>query len=164
MLTNVEELIDEFADLDEREACELLDELGREIPEIPKSVYVDENLVPGCQSRVWAACQLSDASPPTVTIQADSDAFVVKGLIYVVLEMFAGRTPQQILDTNYVQLFDRMGVGKMRWQKYLADGRRNTTELGPELPLPPEMLLFLLVGPCRSRRRPQNDIRRDRSP
>lgn len=113
MLTTVDELIDEFAELDEREACELLDELGREIPEIPESVYVDSNLVPGCQSRVWVENHLSHDAPETVQIWADSDAFVVKGLIYVVLEMFNGRTPREILDTDYVGIFDRMGVGKL---------------------------------------------------
>lgn len=111
MLTTVEDLIEEFADLDEREACELLDELGRQIPEVPESVYVKSNLVPGCQSRVWVENQQNEDG--TVHIHADSDAFVVKGLIYVVLQMYQDRTPRQILDTDYVQLFDEMGVGKL---------------------------------------------------
>lgn len=111
LTTTIDDLIEEFADLDEREACELLDELGREIPEIPESVYVDTNLVPGCQSRVWVRNSMNDDE--TVRIEADSDAFVVKGLIYVVLEMYRNRSPQQILDIDYVATFDRMGVGKL---------------------------------------------------
>ena len=99
-------------DLDEREACELLDELGREIPKIPQSVYVDSNLVPGCQSRVWVENQLV-GNPPTVKIHADSDAFVVKGLIYIVLQMFDGRSPQEIVSTDYVRSFDQMGIGRL---------------------------------------------------
>lgn len=110
-MTAVEDLIDEFSDLDEREACELLDELGRELPEIPESVYVPGNLVPGCQSKVWVENHLADDG--TVRIHADSDAFVVKGLIYVVLQMFHERTPREILDTDYIDIFDRMGVGKL---------------------------------------------------
>ena len=111
MLTIVEDLIDDFADLDEREACEQLDELGREIPTIPDSVRVDHNLVPGCQSRVWVESHLN--ANDTVHIFADSDAFVVKGLIYVVLAMYQNRSPRDILDVDYVNIFDRMGVGKL---------------------------------------------------
>jgi len=111
VLSTIEELIEEFKDYDEREACEALDELGRQIPKIPESVYVDSNLVPGCQSRVWVENHLREDK--TVEIHADSDAFVVKGLIYVVLEMFRDCTPKQILDKDYVQLFDRLGVGKL---------------------------------------------------
>lgn len=111
LTTTIEDLVEEFADLDEREACELLDELGRQIPEIPESVYVDTNLVPGCQSRVWVRNSMK--GDKTVQIEADSDAFVVKGLIYVVLEMYRNRTPQEILDIDYAATFDRMGVGKL---------------------------------------------------
>jgi len=113
MLTSIDELIEDFEGLDEREACELLEEMGREIPAISDSVKVDQNLVPGCQSRVWVENELSNSDPATVTIHADSDAFVVKGLIYVVLSMYQGRTPQQILDTNHTEVFDEIGVGKL---------------------------------------------------
>ena len=115
MMNQVEldELIDEFQDLNEREACELLDELGRDLPEIPESAYRDENLVPGCQSRVWLVNRLADTQPPRVEIQVDSDAFVVKGLAYVVLQMYDSRTPQEVLDVDYVRAFDRMGLGRL---------------------------------------------------
>ena len=113
-MTNVEELIEDFQDLDESEACQLLDELGRELPEIPDSVRVDELLVPGCQSRVWLVAEL-EGTPKTgaVHITADSDAIVVKGLIFVAKEIFEGRTPREILDTDYQSVFDRMGVGRL---------------------------------------------------
>lgn len=110
-MTIVEDLIDDFTGLDEREACQELDELGREIPDIPDSVKVDKNLVPGCQSRVWVECHHNDDQ--TVHILADSDAFVVKGLIYVVLAMYQDRSAREILDVDYVKIFDRMGVGKL---------------------------------------------------
>ncbi len=109
----VDELVAEFAHLDEREACQLLDELGRELPEIPPAVYGDENLVPGCQSRVWLVTHLNEDDPPTISIQADSDAFVVKGLIYVVLRMYDARTPREVLDVDYVAIFDRLGLGRL---------------------------------------------------
>lgn len=109
----LDELIDEFQDLDEREACELLEELGRDLPEVPQSIYVDENLVPGCQSRVWLVTRLTDGDRPAVNIQVDSDAFVVKGLAYVVLQMFGDKAPEEILETDYTAVFDRMGLGRL---------------------------------------------------
>lgn len=109
----LDELIEEFQDLDEREACQLLDELGRELPEIPQSVYADEHLVPGCQSRVWLVNHLTDTEPRRLEIQVDSDAFVVKGLSYVTLQMYGGKTPQEVLDVDYVATFDRMGLGRL---------------------------------------------------
>jgi cysteine desulfurase/selenocysteine lyase len=56
---------------------------------------------------------LTDNQPPEVQIQVDSDAFVVKGLSYVVLQMYDSLTPQEVLDVDYVSTFDRMGLGRL---------------------------------------------------
>ena len=108
----VQELIEDFADLTEIEACELLDELGRELPEIPDEVRVPEFIVPGCQSQVWLVAELR-GEPGTVHITADSDAIVVKGLVFVTMEIYNGLTPQEILDVDYKQIFEDLGVGRM---------------------------------------------------
>ena len=113
MVTAVDDLIEEFADLDEHEACQVLDELGRDLPKIPDSVYVNENLVPGCQSRVWLVCRLSGSSPATLEIEADSDAIIVKGLVHILLEMYGGRTPQQVLDLDYSAVFESLGLSRL---------------------------------------------------
>ncbi len=110
-MSEVQELIDEFRELDATEACELLDELGRELPPIPEEVRIDEFLVPGCQSRVWLVAELDDEGK--VRITADSDAIVVKGLIYVTREIFDGLTPEQVLATDYQKIFDDLGVGRL---------------------------------------------------
>lgn len=112
MATGVQELIEDFEDLTETEACQLLDELGRELPEIPDEVRIDELLVPGCQSRVWLVAELA-GDPPTVQITADSDAIVVKGLIYVTKEIYNGLTPEQVIAVDYKQIFEDLGVGRM---------------------------------------------------
>ncbi len=112
-MTAVDELIEEFADLNEQEACQVLDELGRELPKIPESVYVDRNLVPGCQSRVWMVCRLSPTDPATLQIQADSDAIIVKGLVSLLLQMYVGRTPSEALDVDYIQIFESLGLGRL---------------------------------------------------
>lgn len=140
-MSTVQELIDDFQDLDEVEACQLLDELGRELPEIPESVRIDEFLVPGCQSRVWLIAELQ-GEPGRVRITADSDALVVKGLIYVTLEIFDGLTPQEVLDVEYKQIFEELGIGRLILPQrknglYSMVRRIRTfaaTQLGVELP------------------------------
>lgn len=112
-MNTVEDLIEEFEDLDEREACQVLDELGRELPKLPDSVYVKENLVPGCQSRVWIVCQLSGGPPRTLEIQADSDAIVVKGLVHVLLQMYGGLTPEEVLNLDYEKVFESLGLARL---------------------------------------------------
>ncbi len=112
-MTAVDELIEEFADLDEHEACQVLDELGRDLPKIPDSVYVDANLISGCQSRVWMVCSLSQQSPARLEILADSDAIIVKGLVSVLLQMYVGRTPAEAVEVDHVRIFDSLGLGRM---------------------------------------------------
>jgi cysteine desulfurase/selenocysteine lyase len=112
-LIPLDELIEEFRHLDQLEACQYLDELGRELPEFPDQLRSDELLVPGCQSRVWLITKLNDAEPPALEIVADSDALVVKGLVYVVMCMYCGRTPREVLDVDYVKFFDKLGLGRL---------------------------------------------------
>jgi cysteine desulfurase/selenocysteine lyase len=112
-VTAVDELIEEFADLNDQEACQVLDELGRELPDLPESVYQSCNLVPGCQSRVWMVCRLSDGSTPVLEIQADSDAIIVKGLISILLQMYGGRTPEEALAVDHQSVFESLGLGRL---------------------------------------------------
>ncbi len=110
-MTTVEELIEEFADLDEREACQVLEEIGQDLPATPESLYVKTNLVPGCQSRVWMTTEINPDG--NLSIHADSDAFVVKGLVRLVLTMFQGQSPSAALEVDYADIFDRLGLGRM---------------------------------------------------
>ncbi len=112
-LLPLDEIVDEFQFLDEREACQYLEELGRQLPDFPSEHQVAENLVPGCQSRVWLVLSLTPGASPAVEIQADSDALVVKGLVFIVMCMFNGRAPREILDFDYVKFFDDIGLGKL---------------------------------------------------
>ena len=109
----VDDLIEEFADLDEREANQLLDELGRELPKLPESVYCKENIVPGCQSRVWIVQSYSDNPSSTLQLQADSDAIVVKGLVHLLIDIYEGKTAQEVLDVDYVSIFDSLNLSRL---------------------------------------------------
>ncbi len=112
-LIPLEELINEFQHLDELEACQYLEELGRTLPEFPEQLRTDELLVPGCQSRVWLITRLTDSEPPRLEIVADSDALVVKGLVFVVMCMYCDRTPRDVLDLDHGKFFDGLGLGRL---------------------------------------------------
>ncbi len=116
----VEDLIEEFEDLDEREANQVLDELGRELPRLPESAYSKENLVAGCQSRVWILQSFDQSDPPQLDIQADSDAIVVKGLVHVLKHLYHGLTAQEVLDVDYADYFDRL-----RLSHFITPQRKN---------------------------------------
>jgi len=70
-------------------------DLGRELPTIPPSLRSDETLVRGCQSQVWLLAECSDGR---MRFLADSDAFIVKGLLAVVLAAYNDHTPAAIVN------------------------------------------------------------------
>ena len=109
----IEELVEDFVDLDQHEACQYLDELGRELPEIPEHVYDNSNLVAGCQSRVWMVCRFAGGAEPRLEIQADSDAIIVKGLISVLLKMYVGLGPREVSQLDHERVFEQLGLGRL---------------------------------------------------
>ena len=69
-------------------------DLGRELPPLPESLHTDDRLVRGCQSQVWMEITERDGR---LQLAVDSDAFIVKGLLGVVLAAYNNRTPAEIL-------------------------------------------------------------------
>jgi cysteine desulfuration protein SufE len=118
----LEELLSEFEELaDWEEQCDYLIDLGFDLPVFPEDQKTEENIVKGCQSRVWLTASLDHSTqPPHVVLQADSDAIIVKGLIAVVMAAYANQTPRQILETDIEGLFERMGLNRQ-----LSSNRRN---------------------------------------
>ena len=103
---NIDELLEEFDFLDDwEERCEFLIDLGMELPKLPGDEKVEANRVHGCQSSVWMVIDVGSNGQTTVDIRADSDAMIVRGLIAVLLTIFSGRTPQEILDTDVKSIF-----------------------------------------------------------
>lgn len=76
-------------------------ELGRKLPSFPEQWADDAHRVPGCQSRVWMESDLSDG---TLRLAGASDAAIVSGLIALLLRVYSGRTPQEVLRTDPVFL------------------------------------------------------------
>ncbi len=71
-------------------------DLGRRLPEFPEALRTEENRIRGCQSQVWFVAEQKDGR---LEFQATSDAAIVSGLIALLLRLYSGRYPQDILDT-----------------------------------------------------------------
>jgi cysteine desulfuration protein SufE len=106
-----QELIaEDFALFDDwREKIEYVLDLGRALDGLPEDERIDANKVRGCQSQVWMVAELDRASG-LVTIRADSDAFIVRGLIGLLLRLYANRRPEEIL-ANPPAVFEEIGLG-----------------------------------------------------
>lgn len=81
-------------------------DLGKALPALPEDDRKDENLVRGCQSRVWLVPSIVDGK---IRLRADSDAIIVRGLVALVLKVYDNRTPEDILSSP-VSEFDRLGL------------------------------------------------------
>lgn len=91
------ELIEEFQFFDNwMDRYQYLIDLGRRLPEFPEADRIDENKIRGCQSQVWFVASEHDGK---LEFQAISDAAIVSGLIAMLLRIYSGRRPQDILDT-----------------------------------------------------------------
>ncbi len=80
-------------------------DLGKTLPEFDASKRDDDHLVRGCQSQVWIDADLESGS---LNLSVDSDAFIVKGLLAVVLAAYQGLTPKQALDFDVDGYFNRL--------------------------------------------------------
>ena len=97
-----DDVIEEFAFFDNWvDRYQYLIDLGRRLPALTAMELVDENKIKGCQSQVWFVANQQDGR---LTFRAISDAAIVSGLIALLLRIYSGRYPQDILDTppNFV--------------------------------------------------------------
>ena len=112
-MPDIEEIIDNFAVLDEwDDRYRYLIELGRELPPLPEVARSEANKVQGCASQVWLDTQVrrDGAGGPVLTFVGDSDAHIVRGLIAILFAIFSGKPARQILETDALALFERMGL------------------------------------------------------
>lgn len=103
-----DEIIEEFEGLDDwMDRYAYIIELGQQLPEFPESEKTPQNLIEGCQSRVWITARLDDQGD--IIFQADSDALIVKGIVSLLLRVLSGHKPQEILDAD-LYFIDRIGL------------------------------------------------------
>ena len=102
-----DEVIAEFSDFtDWMDKYQLLIDLGNELTPLDERYKNEDNLINGCQSRVWIQADYHDG---LVYFSAESDALIVKGLIALLLRVFSGHTPQEILDAE-LYFIDEIGL------------------------------------------------------
>ncbi|MBQ9093011.1 MAG: SufE family protein [Prevotella sp.] len=102
-----DEVIEEFQDFDDwMDKYQLLIDLGNEQEPLDDRYKTDDNLIDGCQSRVWLQADLRDGK---LHLQAESDALIVKGIIALLIRVLNDHTPQEILDTD-LYFIDRIGL------------------------------------------------------
>ena len=94
-----EEIIEEFNAFDDwMDRYQLLIDLGSEQPPLDEQYKTDNNLIEGCQSRVWLQADLMPDG--TVRFQAESDALIVKGIVSLLVKVYSGHTPDEILENE----------------------------------------------------------------
>ena len=92
-----QEIIDDFSLFEDwMDRYQYLIDLGRRLPEFPDELRTEENRIRGCQSQVWFVPEKKDGR---LYFRAISDAAIVSGLIALLLRLYSGRYPQDILDT-----------------------------------------------------------------
>ena len=90
-----DEIIDEFTGFDDwLDRYQLLIDLGSEQDPLPQEYKTDNNLIEGCQSRVWLQADVVDGK---VIFRAESDALIVKGIVALLIKVYSGHTPDEIL-------------------------------------------------------------------
>ena len=102
-----DEIIEEFCELDDwMDRYQLLIDLGEEQESLPAADKTDQNLIDGCQSRVWIVCEEHDG---VLDFRAESDALIVKGIVSLVIRVVNHHTPQDILDAK-LYFIDKIGL------------------------------------------------------
>jgi len=85
-------------------------ELGRTLEPLPDEEHSAENKVQGCVSQVWLSKRIDRSeSEPRIRYRGDSDAHIVRGLVAIVLALYSGSTPKEILDTDALAVFEEFG-------------------------------------------------------
>ena len=112
-MADIDEIIDKFALLDEwDDRYRYRIELGRQLPPLAPEAHSDANKVQGCASQVWldTSVRPNGAGGPVLTFEGDSDAHIVRGLIAILFAMYSGRSARDILSTDAVATFERLGL------------------------------------------------------
>ncbi len=102
-----DEIIREFEISDDwMDKYQMIIDLGNQLPPLDGKLKTDDNLIDGCQSRVWVYASIEDG---LLHFQADSDAIITKGLIALLIRTLSGHTPREILDSD-LHFIDAIGL------------------------------------------------------
>lgn len=112
-----DEIVDEFSMFDDwMQRYEYMIELGKSLPLINEKYKIDDNIIKGCQSKVWVHADLEDNK---LKFTADSDAIITKGIIAILIRAFSNQHPQDIMDAK-TDFIDEIGL-----KEHLSPTRAN---------------------------------------
>jgi cysteine desulfuration protein SufE len=109
----IDEIIENFALLDDwDDRYRYVIELGRGLAALPESERTETNKVQGCASQVWLASRIrpDGAGGPVISFVGDSDAHIVRGLIAILFTLYSGKPAREILSTDAIAVFERLGL------------------------------------------------------
>ncbi len=112
-MQTIDDIIEDFSYIDDwEERYRYVIELGRSLEPLPEQERNDANKVRGCASQVWLATSIVPGSEgdPHLQFIGDSDAHIVRGLIYIVLAIYSGKGVKDILATDARELFAKLGL------------------------------------------------------
>ena len=133
-----DEVVAEFNDFDDwMDRYQLLIDLGSEQAMLDEKYKTEQNLIEGCQSRVWLQADEVDGK---IIFQAESDALIVKGIISLLIKVVSGHTPDEILN-NELYFIDKIGL-----KEHLSPTRSNGL-----LSMVKQMRLYALAFKARNR-------------
>ncbi|WP_179333830.1 SufE family protein [Winogradskyella costae] len=111
------EIIDEFAMFEDwEERYQYMIDLGKDLPIIDNKYKTDDNIIKGCQSKVWVHANMEDDK---INFTADSDAIITKGIIAILIRVFSNQHPKDILEAN-TDFIDKIGL-----KEHLSPTRAN---------------------------------------
>ncbi len=112
-----DEVIEEFSLYDDwMDRYQYLVELGNALPEMPETDKTEQNLIEGCQSKVWLPAQYNNG---VMTYQGDSDAIIVKGIVSLLIKVLSGATADEIIKSD-LHFIDAIGL-----KEHLSPTRSN---------------------------------------
>ncbi|MBR1480664.1 MAG: SufE family protein [Paludibacteraceae bacterium] len=120
-----DEIIEEFSSFEDwMDRYSLLIEMGNELAPFPEEARTEQNLIDGCQSRVWFTATLdkqpeSEGKEPVIRFLGDSDAILVKGIVALLIRVLSGHTPREIMDA------DLYFIDRIQLREHLSPTRSN---------------------------------------
>lgn len=112
-----DEIISEFSDFEDwMDRYALLIDLGNELESLPEELHTEQNIIDGCQSKVWIDAQLEDGK---IVFRGDSDAILVKGIVALLIKVLSGHTPKEIQEAE-LYFIDEIGL-----KEHLSPTRSN---------------------------------------
>ena len=121
MSMTIDELVENFDLFDEwEEKYRYIIDLGKKLPEMPEAEKTETNKVRGCMSQVWLTCHPDPESADHLRFNADSDAFIVRGLIAVLMIIYDGKPAAEIAGLDALEVLAEIGL-----DSHLSPNRRN---------------------------------------